>query len=221
MNFNIRSNNKKNEYILDIEQNKYPVVQLGNQLWIIKNWICTKYSNGSDIPEITDINEFGPLCSEAYIKLSKIKPNYADMSDVIYYNKYVDMEKLPPKGWRVPLLEDYKTLLSYLIDNGYNSDGSTDYNKVSTSLSSIFFWKASTTKESPGDFGHINNKTNMSIIPYGFIDGNELKGLNTYAIIYDKSLERPLIISHNSKCTRFGDMRGSNIGASIRLVKNI
>ena len=38
----------------DPDGNVYDVVQIGTQFWLAQNWACTKYADGSTIPEITD-----------------------------------------------------------------------------------------------------------------------------------------------------------------------
>lgn len=38
----------------DLDGNKYDVIQIGTQHWLKQNWACTKYADGSPIPNITD-----------------------------------------------------------------------------------------------------------------------------------------------------------------------
>jgi uncharacterized protein (TIGR02145 family) len=52
--------------ITDIDGNIYPTTKIGNQVWTSANWKCTKFNNGSPIPNITDRVEWGNLNTPAY-----------------------------------------------------------------------------------------------------------------------------------------------------------
>lgn len=50
----------------DIEKNEYQTIKIGNQEWMAENLRVTKYNDGSDIPLVTDGNEWAALATPAY-----------------------------------------------------------------------------------------------------------------------------------------------------------
>jgi uncharacterized protein (TIGR02145 family) len=101
----------------DEDGNNYAVVTIGNQTWMAENLKTSKYSDGNDIPLITDGNTWGTLSSPAYCwYLNDIanKPTYGAL-----YNWYtVETGMLCPIGWHVPSDSELYTL----IDNAGGSD---------------------------------------------------------------------------------------------------
>ena len=93
------------------------------------------------------------------------------------YNWYVisstNPKKIAPPGWHVPNDEDWDTLRSYLIANGYNEDGKTSDNTIAKALASKTDWRTHTI---PGVIGcdlSTNNMTGFSALPGG---GRSYKG---------------------------------------------
>jgi uncharacterized protein (TIGR02145 family) len=54
------------EVLTDIDGNLYATVQIGTQVWLKSNWKCTKYNDGSSIPNVTDGNIWAGLTTPAY-----------------------------------------------------------------------------------------------------------------------------------------------------------
>lgn len=44
--------------VTDVDGNIYPTVKIGDQVWMDANWKCTKYNDGTPIPNITDHTEW-------------------------------------------------------------------------------------------------------------------------------------------------------------------
>jgi uncharacterized protein (TIGR02145 family) len=94
--------------------NVYNSVKIGDQIWISKNLIATKYQNGQSIPNITDSKSWTNLSSGAYcdfindINIGKI---YGHL-----YNYYSvsDSRNICPIGWHVPTKVEWETLINYL-----------------------------------------------------------------------------------------------------------
>ena len=99
--------------ITDIEGNVYNTVTIGNQIWMKENLKTTTYNDGIEIPLVTDKTDWDNLTTPGYCWYEN-----SDSIGTIYgalYNWYsVNTGKLCPKGWHVPLDEDWTILTSYL-----------------------------------------------------------------------------------------------------------
>lgn len=100
-------------FVSDIEGNKYKIVKIGEQWWFAENLKTTKYNDGSPITNITDNNQWFSATSEGFCwneNNETTKDTYG-----AYYNWYaVNSEKLCPDGWHVPSPEEWETLITYL-----------------------------------------------------------------------------------------------------------
>ena len=110
-------------YTIDVENNRYEAVKIGDLYWTVENLKTTKFNDGTEIELIADYEEWedaGKNNIPAYC--------YYDMDNKKYgalYNYHaVSTGLLAPAGWRVPTNEDWKCLEKYLISSGYNCDGS-------------------------------------------------------------------------------------------------
>lgn len=61
----IKDDNTNPGTIVDYDGNVYDCVTIGNQVWIVQNWKCTKLNNGTTIPTVTDGNTWAGLTSMA------------------------------------------------------------------------------------------------------------------------------------------------------------
>lgn len=52
--------------VTDLDGNKYPTVKIGNQVWLKSNWKCTKYNDGTPIPNVTVAGTWAGLTTGAY-----------------------------------------------------------------------------------------------------------------------------------------------------------
>ena len=155
---------------VDGDGNSYPTVQIGNQVWMVENLRTTKYADGTDIPNVTDGNEWGRLSYGAYCYYR----NSTDQDTVklfgALYNWYVvnpgNSQKIAPEGWKVPSREDWAVLENYLIANGYNWDGTTEGNKIAKALASDGErWLSSNEPGSVGNQQQSNNSTGFTALP--------------------------------------------------------
>ena len=107
--------NIENNTITDIDGNTYNVVQIGKQLWIAENLNVSKYRNGDEIPEVTDINEWRSLTTGAWCYYDNQKDRYEKTYGKLY-NWYAlnDPRGLMPEGFKVPSDEEWATLIDYL-----------------------------------------------------------------------------------------------------------
>ena len=80
--------------------------------WFRENLRSDKFRDGSLIPRVIDIFEWGNLTSAAY-----------DFTDSLYFEDFgcfynafavVDSRHLCPTGWRIPSPSDFQTLVTFL-----------------------------------------------------------------------------------------------------------
>jgi uncharacterized protein (TIGR02145 family) len=87
------------------------------------------------------------------------------------YNWYtVNTGNLCPAGWHVPTDTEWTTLENYLIDNGYNYDGTTTGNKIAKALASTALWVPSSATGTVGntDYPAKRNATGFTALPGGY-----------------------------------------------------
>lgn len=102
--------------ISDIEGNKYRIIQIGNQFWMAENLKTTKYNDGTDIPNVTDIEEWANITSGIYAWYDNEIINKTKYG-ALYNWHAVNTGKLCPIGWHVPSDSDWETLSNYLGGN--------------------------------------------------------------------------------------------------------
>lgn len=75
---------------------------------------------------------------------------------------------IAPVGWHVPAITEYETIFNFLIENGYNWDGTFTGNKFGKALAATTDWNQSDATE--GSIGHDlskNNRSGFTALPGG------------------------------------------------------
>ena len=98
----------------DPDGNIYRTVQIGTQVWMAENLRTTKYSDGSDIPLVVDINEWAALNTPAYTYVINDQGYHEDIYGPSYNWYAVDTDKLCPAGWHVPSMNEWRVLVNNL-----------------------------------------------------------------------------------------------------------
>ena len=96
--------------VTDIDGNVYETVKIGNQVWMAKNLLTTKYNDDSAIPNVIDNTEWSALKTGAYCWANNDETTYKPLYGALYNWYAVETGKLCPTGWHVPSDNDYKTL---------------------------------------------------------------------------------------------------------------
>ena len=101
-------------FITDVDGNLYPVVTIGNQCWMGKDLITTRYNDGSDIPDgNVDIDTWNLMGTAAACDYQ-----YGSQPDNLYgrlYNWYAATQpNICPLGWHVPTDAEWTDLAVYL-----------------------------------------------------------------------------------------------------------
>ena len=111
--------------VVDIDGNYYPSIIINGQEWMQKNLAVKRYNNGDSIPQVVNDSLWNTSSIGAYcIFDDTFQPFsvYDFQNDSIVsqfgllYNWYAAVEErnLCPAGWRVPSLNELKSLISFI-----------------------------------------------------------------------------------------------------------
>lgn len=163
---NIAKKNNILDSIYDVEKNSYPIVKIGNQIWLAQNLRTTQYNDGQIIDEISDNDTWSKINKGAYTTY----PNIIDKDSLKIYGKLynwkaVESKKLCPKGWHVPSNSEWDTLETFLSKNLYAyEDGNYE---IAQSLVSTNGWCNSENPASPGGVKGVKNTTGFNAYAAG------------------------------------------------------
>ena len=157
----------------DQDGNTFLWINYNSLDWSMFNATVEKYRDGTPIPQVTDATEWANLTTGAWCYYDN-DPNKGKL-----YNWYAvagihdndentPNKELAPEGWHVPSNAEWTELENYLIDNGYNYDGSTTVNKIAKAMSSTTGWDISTREGVPGNNQIENNSSGFNAPPIGF-----------------------------------------------------
>ncbi len=151
-----------------VSGNKYYTVTIGSQLWMAENLRTATYNDGGAISNVTDDTEWASLTTAAMCAYN----NTSDTDSINYYGRLynwnaVNTGKLCPTGWHVPSYDEWITLKYFLINNGYNFDGSTSDNKIGKAMASTSAWPVSPTIGDIGNRQELNNSSGFTALPAG------------------------------------------------------
>jgi uncharacterized protein (TIGR02145 family) len=158
----------KNEYGLDW-------VLLDNKWWAISNYKGTKLADGTAIPIVTDAATWAALetlgmCYYNNTADEGFKNIYGGL-----YNAYAVIAglEMPCPGCRVPSKTDWTSLVTFLIANGYNWDGTITGNKIGKALASNGGeWQSNATTGNVGNDQANNNTSGLGFLPGGYRSNN-------------------------------------------------
>ncbi len=102
--------------LTDIDGNEYPVIQIGNQVWMAENLKTTRLNNGMSISNLTDNTEWIYSLSPAYCWYNNDMATYKNTYGGLYNWYAVNSGRLCPEGWHVPTVNDWEALIFYLGD---------------------------------------------------------------------------------------------------------
>lgn len=105
------------EVVIDVDGNEYPILSLGNQVWMAENLKTTKYNNNKSISfPSTDYVLWQNNTDGAYA-LYENKLTNKNIYGALYNWYAVNTGNLCPTGWHIPSKTEVTTLLSFLGTN--------------------------------------------------------------------------------------------------------
>jgi uncharacterized protein (TIGR02145 family) len=157
--------------IKDIEGNSYKTVYIGTQQWMAENLKVSKYNDGTQIPNVTNREEWSNLTSGAWtyydndavnnLKYGKLY-NWFGISPTTNGNK-----NICPTGWHVPSDAEWTVLINYLggesVAGGkMKEEGITSWNNpnIDGNNKSLFTGLPGGIRDDDGDFDDIGDDGN-------------------------------------------------------------
>jgi uncharacterized protein (TIGR02145 family) len=214
------------ETVTDIDENIYKTVTIGTQVWMAENLKTTKYNDGTEIPHVSSDIDWFDLNGPAYAWYGN-SPLNKDVYGALYNWYTVNTYKVCPTGWHVPTDDEWTKMENYLINNGYNFDGTTTDNKIAKAMILPNRWSSHTGTGTGGntDYSAKQNVTGFSALPsgyrynYGFFDYEGDYGLWWSATESDSSNAWHRILSYNNAAViRYDNYK--KYGYSVRCIKD-
>lgn len=151
--------------VADIDGNIYQYLTIGNQIWMTENLRTTKYRNGDPIPAGLNDETWAGTTSGAYAIYGNDDTNDNEFGKLYNWYAVTDSRHICPTGWHEPVDEEWKTLETYMINNGYGFGGSG--NDIAKSMSATSGWVESSIAGSVGNDQSSNNSIGFSALPGG------------------------------------------------------
>jgi len=168
-----------NGIVMDIDGNIYKTIKIGSQVWMAENLKTTHYASGDEIPDGTSTGDItGEIDPEYWFVYDDDLINLSDYGRLYTWYTVTDSRNVCPDGWHVPSDSEWTIMENYLIDNGYNYDGTVTGNKIAKSLSFAYGWSTSSFEGTVGntDYPSIINKSGFTAFAAGF--RNYMTGFN-------------------------------------------
>ncbi len=195
--------------VKDIDGNCYKTVRIGSQVWFAENLRTTRFADGTQIPLITDDDEF-KWCTESARCMYNNMEVYYDIFGMMY-NWYAatDTCSLCPDGWHVPSDEEWKILVDYL--------GGVDIAGGKMKAVDTVLWNSPNVGAT--------NESGLSVLPGGFrnengrFGGKGSLGIFWSTTVYNYNAGRILVTqANNSKAVR--DFSPNMHGFYVRCLKD-
>lgn len=157
---------------LDMDNNRYPVVEIGSQFWMAENLKTTKFNDGSFIAYPgNNIIEWNSNISGAYAWYDNDPGKYKNKYGALYNWYAVNSANLCPSGWHVPTFDEWKVLRDNL------GGASVAGGKI----------KESEDTESKAHNNLVANESGLSILTAGIRTRNSYSDLRLYGYLWSSS----------------------------------
>ncbi len=98
----------------DADDNYYPVVIIGSQIWMAENLKTTSYRTGESVSNVTVASSWATATFGAWCDYSNLIANGTKYGHLYNWYAVADTRKITPVGWHVPTDAEYTTLSTYL-----------------------------------------------------------------------------------------------------------
>jgi uncharacterized protein (TIGR02145 family) len=140
-------------------------INIGGQLWVVKNVTTSVYKNGDTIPQVTDNTQWDNLTTGAWCWYNNDPANESIYGKLYNWYAVTDSRGISPNGYHVATSTEWSTISSYLTSVGLNGGA----------LKSLDVWSSPNTGAT--------NSTGFGAIPGGFrnFNGGVFSNLNLAA----------------------------------------
>jgi uncharacterized protein (TIGR02145 family) len=145
----------------------YKTVTIGDQTWMAENLAYLPLVSPQEIWSYKEPTYFVYDYKGTSVSVAKATDNYGTYG--VLYN-WPAAKDACPAGWHLSTDEEWTKLEKYLVDNGFNYDGTTSENKIAKSLASQRTWNLSTEEGAIGNNLSLNNKSGFSALAGGQYD---------------------------------------------------
>jgi uncharacterized protein (TIGR02145 family) len=199
------------DFLIDTRDGlKYKTVRIGNQTWMADNLKTTHYSDGRTIMLISDNKEWKRINAPAYCWYDNNEAAYSNTYGALYNWQVVSTGLLCPKGWHIPTVMDWITLITYL--GGVNIAGGQ------LKESGTSHW------ESPNN--DATNETGFTALPGGIRSSNgKFEEIGESACWWSSTtggwdVAAGVGVEYNKNVTSINYQTKNGTGCSIRCIKD-
>jgi uncharacterized protein (TIGR02145 family) len=140
-------------------------VRIGSQVWTVENLRTTKFNDGTPIPNVTDAEAWKGLSTPGFCYYEN-NPEHGKKYGALYNWWAASSDKIAPKGWKVPTIEEQMMLRDCLIAIGLNFDGTKEGNKVAKAMTATTDWDMIRLRERRPRFDH-QQQSGFTALPTG------------------------------------------------------
>ncbi len=100
--------------VIDVDGNNYQSIVINGKQWMKENLNVSKYRNGDDIPEVTDMAEWDALTTGAWCYYENVTENGTTYGKLYNWYAINDPRGLAPAGWHIPSDAEWTSLTNFL-----------------------------------------------------------------------------------------------------------
>lgn len=100
--------------VIDVDGNNYQSIVINGKQWMKENLNVSKYRNGDDIPEVTDMVEWDALTTGAWCYYENVTENGTTYGKLYNWYAINDPRGLAPTGWHIPSDTEWTSLTTFL-----------------------------------------------------------------------------------------------------------
>ncbi|MBK8805454.1 MAG: fibrobacter succinogenes major paralogous domain-containing protein [Bacteroidales bacterium] len=194
---------------IDFDGNAYDVIRIGNQFWLDKNLMTTKYDNGEPLVYETLYGEWSKKTVGAYCAYNNVKDSALKYGYLYNFHAVTDARNICPKGFHVPTDTEWITLINFI--------GADTLSGARLKETGTEHWK------NPNAYA--TNEFGFTALPGGFRNFDGTYGLiNTQGSWWSSTQATSTTAFYrdvyNKNGLVFRNSGSKNIGYSVRCIKN-